>query len=442
MNCKNIDTSLFNKNFFLLNILFLPILLVTGSFLSDLSVVLISVLFLKFFYANINFFFKLRFFKFFFIFYFLIILSSVFSDDIIFSLKTSIPYVRFFFLVLIIYSLCIFNHNFFIIFSKIFIIIYFILIFDGFFQFFFGYNIVGLVSPIPNRLSGFFGDELVLGSYISRFFPLFLFCLFFLKIKKVIIYIFILIVTIFLILCGDRVSLLMAILLNIYFIFINKNFRLIGIFFLFIYLFSGFFLIKYNEGIYSRYTQTIGELGINKKFTPGYIIQEGKNSIYNDSKKLFKKYNFFSPMHENYLITSLNMFKDRPIIGHGPKTYRIKCKLTKYKFDDLSCSTHPHNLYAQLLSEIGIIGAFFIFIFFIYFLFILIRHFICSILNFNNYKYILSDCELCLIFSFIITLLPIVPSGNFFNNWLSIIYFFPIGFYLGLKHIENKKNND
>ena len=34
---------------------------------------------------------------------------------------------------------------------------------------------------------------------------------------------------------------------------------------------------------------------------------------------------------------------------------------------------------------------------------------------------------------------PIAPSGNFFNNWMSMIYFYQIGFYLYLKHKNEKE---
>ena len=37
-----------------------------------------------------------------------------------------------------------------------------------------------------------------------------------------------------------------------------------------------------------------------------------------------------------------------------------------------------------------------------------------------------------------INLWPIIPSGNFFNNWLSMIYFYPIGFYLYFKYKNEK----
>jgi hypothetical protein len=29
-----------------------------------------------------------------------------------------------------------------------------------------------------------------------------------------------------------------------------------------------------------------------------------------------------------------------------------------------------------------------------------------------------------------INLFPFAPAGNFFNNWMSMIYYYPLGFYL------------
>ena len=40
-----------------------------------------------------------------------------------------------------------------------------------------------------------------------------------------------------------------------------------------------------------------------------------------------------------------------------------------------------------------------------------------------------------------INLWPLIPSGNFFNNWLSMIYFYPIGFYLYLKYRNENLTN-
>ena len=51
-------------------------------------------------------------------------------------------------------------------------------------------------------------------------------------------------------------------------------------------------------------------------------------------------------------------------------------------------------------------------------------------------KIFLNNFEICILGAFLITLWPLAPSGNFFNNYLSIFYYFPIGFYLWLR----KKN--
>ena len=56
------------------------------------------------------------------------------------------------------------------------------LILDSYIQFFTGINIIGLPKT-GARLSSFFGDELILGSYLSRLFPL-LFALYLLKEKS------------------------------------------------------------------------------------------------------------------------------------------------------------------------------------------------------------------------------------------------------------------
>ena len=50
------------------------------------------------------------------------------------------------------------------------------------------------------------------------------------------------------------------------------------------------------------------------------------------------------------------MFLDKPIFSNGPNSFRILCSLDKYDVNGNACSTHPHNLYIQLLAETGIFG--------------------------------------------------------------------------------------
>jgi len=50
--------------------------------------------------------------------------------------------------------------------------------------------------------------------------------------------------------------------------------------------------------------------------------------------------------------------------------------------------------------------------------------------KFLKQKILFDNFQICLLASILITIWPLAPSGNFFNNWLSIIYFYPIGMLL------------
>ena len=63
------------------------------------------------------------------------------------------------------------------------------------------------------------------------------------------------------------------------------------------------------------------------------------------------------------------MFLDNKIIGIGIRNFRNFCSNEKFKIDEKSCATHPHNTYIQLLAETGILGFLFALFFLIYFLY-------------------------------------------------------------------------
>ena len=137
--------------------------------------------------------------------------------------------------------------------------------------------------------------------------------------------------------------------------------------------------------------------------------------------------NIFSKRHNDIYLTSYKIFKDNILIGIGIKNFRFECKNKKYYINNKeSCSTHPHNTYVQLLVETGIIGFMFIFGLFLYTFLVSLNHFIKLFIN----KPIFSDFEVCILSSIFLTLWPFVPTGNFFNNWLNVIYFLPVGIFL------------
>ena len=150
-----------------------------------------------------------------------------------------------------------------------------------------------------------------------------------------------------------------------------------------------------------------------------------------------QKQNIFTPEHDSLIKTAYNMFLDKPIFGHGPKMFRVICKDEKYVVGIRTCMTHPHNFYVQLLAETGIIGFSFLFSAFAYVLYCAYRQFKSIVLRQKRY---LSDYQVCLLAGILITVWPITTNGNFFNNWLMIVYSLPAGFYLHSIYGKNKEN--
>ena len=94
------------------------------------------------------------------------------------------------------------------------------------------------------------------------------------------------------------------------------------------------------------------------------------------------------------------MFEDKPLFGHGPKMFRVKCSNKKYEVDQFSCATHPHNYSLQLLSETGIIGFIFFLLFYLSLLKMLFKLLISNLFK-EKYSYVLIAKQSILKASFI-----------------------------------------
>ena len=400
-------------------IVFLPTAFISGPLLPDLIIIisafgclyLFSIgLFLKFWN---NLYFKLLF-----IFWLYIVFVSIFSQHGYLTLKPSLTFIRFILFSFFIIYLFKNDKKFLYKFNIILIITLIILNIDGFYQFFYKENLIGYKLIRQDRLSSFFGNELILGSYLSKMMPILFFFLYeHLEFKKIKYLNFLLIISSLLLifLTGERAAFIMTVLFIVITLPFIFNFKYIFLIFLISISFI-FFLIKSNDIIYDRYNVQM-KMHLIKKI---------------DNHKIYL------PEHVGLFDSAFYIFKNNIFYGAGVKTFRKECKTNQSEFKNLIttintpvkrvsikfCETHPHNYYLQFLAELGIFGFLFLFIFFIYCIYSYIYYFYNFILKQNKlqnfYQYIIS------LNGIIVALWPITTNGNFFNNWLSGLFFLQV----------------
>lgn len=404
----------FEKNLFINfpSVLFaiLPLLMITGPFLSDLSISLISIIFLIYSVKKKDFtFFKNIFFFVFILFCTYIFFNGLLQGSDISSLKSTFFYFRFGIFACAVVFLLNQNPKSLKFFYFVIILCFCALIIDAFIQYIFTKNIFNWSMGLEkNRISSFFGDELIMGSYLSKMTPILIAIYFYFKKESNnfnvlnILFISLLIITVFI--SGERSSFFLLNLSLLFTIFFIKNLRK-TYFFIIFFSFLAITLVTYfNPSAKLRMIDlTISQTQLFKS-------------------KEFSILNLFSKQHNDHYNVGLKIFKDNKFFGVGVKNFKVKCQEKKYKVSEISCSTHPHNIYIQFLSEIGLIGLLFVLFFIFHFLKIFFQTFKKDRYN-KSQNFIFDIAILSGIFS---SIWPFIPSGNFFNNWLSINYFLPI----------------
>lgn len=400
----------------------LPIAIISGPFFSDLFIIIIDIWFinkilrdddLKNEYLKKN-----KIFLFFLFFNIYIILVSLVSENLLFSLKSSFFYFRFYmfaFAIAFIFNNYKISLRYFFYSISLAIIL---IIISAQYDLIFLKNFFNNVQPHLgqlNRVSGLFGDELIMGSVLKTFFVIFLVLFYYLNYNKkkymniwIILFIF-LIISFTVFISGERVS-----------IFSYLVFSMI----------SGFLLRKKIDllkiSIFTTLTIIILFLSFDKlkervinhtitQITNRQVIADNKGEIFNRDKN---KFIYLSVHHDAHARTAISMFMQKPLIGYGPKNYRNICD--RFEYNEYSCTTHPHNIYLQLLSETGLIGLFFV------------MTIIFNLFNFFSKGFKKKDDLSFQILSsyLIIFLIPFLPSGNIFNNFYNINLYMIIGVYL------------
>ena len=410
-------------------------LLIWGPFFPDLIVSVSALYFLYYIFKTKNiYYFNNKPLIIFFIFCIVSIICSLLAEDIMLSFESSLFYFRIGVFSCFIWYLIDKDKSIINYFYNSLILCFLVLVIDGYYQYFNGENIFGLKvvdfqhGEAGQRISSFFGDEWILGSYLSRLFPL-LFALFSVKQKKRFEIYFIgllfILVDVLIYLSGERSAFFFLNLSTIFIIILIKDyqkFRLIT----FILGIICIILLSLNS------PKFIEHMFVGPAKVMGLIETSAPTTSTSTEPK---KKIIFSESHDSLIRTAYNMFKDKPILGHGPKMFRVLCKNKKYAVGKSPCLTHPHNFYVQLLAETGIVGFLFLLSALLYVLYAALIQFKSIILKKERY---LSDYQVCLLAGVLITLWPLSPNGNFFNNWLMIVYSLPVGFYL--QSIYSKKN--
>ena len=500
------------NNFFLFSLLLLfPISLISGPLIPELIMNLISIFFvirlIKSKNIKIH---HINFFYYYLVFVIYIILNAYFSpyrNEIFFK---NLFYFRFLIFIFAAYYIFLINQKIINLLFYALIFMFSILVLDGFTEFFFGENLLGNSSvKRPDRIASLFGDKLVLGSFLAKYFFLILGLFFFIDIKNKffkhysIAVIFLAFILIFL--SGERAAFIST-CIGIIIFFICSNFSIYKKFFTFFILIFAVTIILFNNNVlYERHIkQTIKQVNFN---------------IFDDEENFFSRLRYYKMTYQ----TAYNAFSSKKIFGYGPKSFRYFCsadgietlivdhrvdnnkiltflvdrkysnlQITKlhvsekdmilindlilsYKYNDTfydfrsnkegiikdlfvksgdfienhhillnldisqtdipdftkhdvnGCTTHPHNFYLQLLSETGIVGTLFIFLNFLYLLVILTKFLYRKL--FKNVVE-LDNTKICIIINFIVFLFPLLPNGNFFNNWLNMTILIQISFYL------------
>jgi len=432
--------------FFIFLILILPISLITGPAIPDLTITFSGIFFLFFiFYKNVyKNIFSEKIFIFSIIFWIYLNFISFYAENMELSFRDSIIFFRILLIPIFLYF-WIFNNSQTL--EKIVTVVFFTVIFvslDSLYQFIrydpefgFGKDIFGFEPGWYGRLNGPFYKELIPGAYVSKFGLIGLIFLF-MRIKnifyqQILSILYLTLIGIVTFASGERMA-LATFLLGIFFliIFYNKK-RAIFIYSLFLIIIVNMLIFK-SHSIYNDYKileSTPYHLGLKVEKT--FDCKKDKNQ---KCKKIINLQPTFTKIIMNFddsaygQIYNLGwkIFLDHKFFGAGLNNFTHLCNNDdryKNKLKNFDCVSHPHNIYLQWLAECGLIGL----IFFIAYL-VLIIGFILK----NNYN----RFSLISLSTIIILFWPIMSTGSLLKNWNGISSFFIIGICLSLSKLKQK----
>ena len=161
-------------NFLLILVSLIPLALITGPFLPDLFITLCAIIFLFIsIYKRLYKYYNNIFFKSFFLFWIYICIVSFLSGNYLYSFGSAVVYVRFIIFCLSVWYLLDTKKNVHYYLFITLIISFLLVLTSGYLQYFFNISLNNYLYD-GRRLTGLFGEEQILGSYLSRIYAFFL----------------------------------------------------------------------------------------------------------------------------------------------------------------------------------------------------------------------------------------------------------------------------
>lgn len=378
----------------------LPIALLIGSGVSEIIGILIIAIFIMTSFYNKNFNWLCdKYFLLLLLIWISLLLNLLFSENFFSSFYRNLFFFKNIILIFAIVFILNNKKNFNLIFT-IYLLITLIISFDVFFEYLSGANLLGFKSNDPNRIASFLRTELKIGHYILGF--SFICISYYLeqystKSLKHKIFGYFLIIFFFtsLLLTGERANSI-----------------------------KGFFIIALFIALSQEKT-----VKYKKIFLTSIILL--LISVYIFSERIKNRFNVFlhpieyqgvietfkETQHAAHFYTAVEIFKKYPLFGVGNKNFRQECLKDEYynnnyKRAEERCSTHPHQIYLEFLSEHGLIGTTTIIsvIFFILIKSIKIYFRKKNLIHLSSILFITGQ------------FLPIIPSGSFFTSWNATIF--------------------
>ena len=385
---------------------FLPISYIYGNSTINLNLILLNLLFLaNCIHANNWGWTKDNLFKSLLFLYFFLILNSTIAYYVGHNIQTegiirSLSFIKFILLIFA-FKILISKYEMLRKIMKIWLIIILIFIFDIFFEKLIGNNLLGYISPDGTRIVSFFKNELVVGGFVFCFgSAVASFYLSDNNTEKKFTTLFLLIIPITVFITGERANFIKSTMLFLLIIIFIDRYRLIinKKIIISIVLISITLLFNFSKNLTIKYTEFFNRI----------------NFVEKDEKIINRIQDIKYFAHWD---TAIKIFKNYPILGIGNKNFRNECGKDKYhnkdfKFTGHRCSTHPHQIHFEILSEHGLIGY-------------TIIIFILAKFLFNNFCYYKDKKKIFYFFNAAYLLLfftPLLPGGGMFSTFNGTLF--------------------